>query len=210
MRYFDGFIKALNLKNMVLVLHDWGGGIGFDHAMRNQNNIRGIAFMEAVVSPFSWDDMSWPEAYLFRQMRSPSGDELMIDNNYFVEKLVPAFSGRKLSDEEMAAYRAPYLEAAHRKPTRVWPQEVPFEDGPMDNRKRIAATYEKLKASEVPLLLLLAEPGAIMKPPLVKKLRAELPRIKTEDIGPGIHYVQETQPTNVGKGVARWLTGLPA
>lgn len=207
-RYIDAFIAAMKLQDVVLVLHDWGGGIGFDHAMRNQANIRGIAFFEAVVAPSKWSSMTPPERYLFKTMRSKAGDALLMDGNYFVEKLVPALSGRKLSDREMAAYRAPYLDVAARKPARVWPQEVSFDGEPADNTSRIAATYEKLKASKVPLLLLTAEPGAIMNPDFVAKLQADLPRMQTEKIGPGLHYLQESQPTNIGKAVRAWTSKL--
>jgi haloalkane dehalogenase len=155
--------------------------------------------------------MAVPERFLFRRMRSPAGEKLMMEQNYFVEKLVPAFAGRELTDEEMAAYRAPFLEPAHRKPTRVFPQEVPFDDAePADNFARIEGTYEKLKASEVPLLLLLADPGAIMNPKVVEQLQADLPRIQIEEIGPGIHFVQESQPTAIGKAVDAWIAVLPA
>jgi len=132
-----------------------------------------------------------------------------MEQNYFVERLIPAFAGRKLSTEETAAYRAPYLEPAHRKPTRVFPQEVPFDDGvPADNFVRMNATYEKIKASDIPLLLLVADPGAIMKPEVIEQLQADLPRMRTEEIGPGMHFVQETQPTAIGRAIGNWITGL--
>ncbi len=209
-RYFDAFIEAMELEDIVFVLHDWGGGVGFDHAMRNQQNVRGVAFFEAVVTPFSWEAMSPPERYLFRQLRGESGERLMMQDNYFVERLIPAMSGRKLTDEEMAAYRAPYLEVADRKPTRVWPQEVPLDNDPSDNHARIAATYEKLKASDVPLLMLVGDPGAIMRPELVEQLQTELPRLQTDKVGPGMHYLQEAQPTAIGKAVHSWAGTLPA
>jgi haloalkane dehalogenase len=208
-RYIDAFIEAMALKDVVLVLHDWGGGVGFDHAMRHQDNIRGIAFFEAVVVTTKWSDLTPPERYLFKTMRSDAGDALLINENYFVEKLVPAFSGRALTDREMAAYRAPFLDPSSRKPARVWPQEVVFDGEPADNAARITATYEKLKASKVPLLLLTADPGAIMKPALVARLQADLPRMQTEKVGPGLHYVQESQPTNIGRAVHEWASQLP-
>ncbi|MFT4623675.1 MAG: haloalkane dehalogenase [Myxococcota bacterium] len=173
-RYFDAFIQALDLEDVVFILHDWGGGIGFDHALRNPDNVRGVAFFEAVVTPFSWGPMSPPERFLFKKLRGPAGDRLMMEDNYFVERLIPAMSGRKFTDQEMEAYRAPYAEEAHRKPTRVWPQEVPLDGDPSDNHERVAATYEKLKASRVPLLMLVGDPGAIMRPELVEQLQTEL------------------------------------
>lgn len=209
-RYFDGFVEALGLKDITLVLHDWGGGVGFDHAMHHQDNIRGIAFMEAVTMPFQWDELSAAESYLFRTLRSDDGDTLMMDENYFVERVLPAFSGRALNAEEMAHYRAPYGTRASRKPTRIWPQEVPFDDdGPADNHARIKSNYETLVASSVPLLLLTAEPGAIIKPRMVKKMRAEIPRLKIQSVGAGLHFIQESQPTAIGLAVHAWLKTLP-
>ena len=209
-QYFTAFVEALDLKGVTLVLHDWGGGVGLDYAMQHIDNVRGIALMEAVIVPFQWDDLPGAESYLFKTLRSDDGERLMMDENYFVERLIPAFSGRALTDDEMAHYRAPYATRQSRKPTRVWPQEVPFDDdGPKDNHARIKANYEKLKASDVPLLLLTAEPGVIMKPRIVKKLKAEIPRLQTESIGPGMHYIQETQPTAIGQALKRWLTTLP-
>ena len=133
----------------------------------------------------------------------------MMEQKYFVEKLVPAFAGRELSDIEMAAYQAPYLEPAFRKPTLVFPQEVPFDDGePADTYAQIENTYEKLKTSDIPLLLLVAEPGAIMKPTVIEQLQRDLPRLQTEEIGPGMHFIQETSPSAVGKAVSDWIDWL--
>ena len=209
-RYFDAFVAALELEGLVLVLHDWGGGVGMDHAMRHQDNIRGVAFFEAVVLTPDWDALSAPERYLFKRMRSPAGDDLFMEDNYFVERLIPALSGRELTEEEMEHYREPYLEPAHRKPTRVWPQEVPFGGEPAETAARLQATYEKLKVSNVPLFMLTVDPGAVMKADLVEQIRSDIPRLQTEHVGPGVHYVQETQPTAIGQAIHSWEATLPA
>lgn len=210
-RYIDAFIDELGLENVVLVLHDWGGGIGFDYAMRHQENIRGIVFMEAMVKPMRWADTNFAEKYLFETMRDEErGENLLIRDNYFVEKLIPMMAGRSMSKAEMDAYRAPYLDPAHRKPVRVWPQEIPIDGSPARNHIRITNTYEKLKASSIPLLLLIAEPGMIMKEEFVAGLKDELPRMETQEIGPGMHFIQETQPTNIGKAIANWVALLAA
>lgn len=208
-KYVEGFIETLRLENVVLVLHDWGGAIGFDYAMRNPQNVRGIVFMEALVKPMRWEDANFVEKYLFETLRDEEeGHDLIIEDNYFVEKLIPMMAGRDLSDVEMEAYRAPYLQQAHRMPVRVWPQEIPIDGIPERNHVRIAGTYEKLKKSSMPLLLLVAEPGMIMKEEFVATLKSQLPRMETKNIGSGLHYVQETQPTNVGKTAASWIASL--
>jgi len=208
-KYVDAFIEALELENIALVLHDWGGGIGFDYAMRNPENVRGIAFMEAVLRPSRWEDAPVVAKYLFGNLRDEErGYDLIVRDNYFVEKLMPMMAGRELTEDEMEHYRAPYLKESDRKPIRVWPQEIPIDGIPERTHTRIAATYERLKGSDIPLLLLVAEPGMIMSEQLVATLQAELPRLVTKKIGPGMHYVQETQPTNIGRAVANWIAEL--
>ncbi|MEM6928345.1 MAG: haloalkane dehalogenase [Myxococcota bacterium] len=209
-RYFDAFVEALQLEDVTLVLHDWGGGIGFDHAMRHQDNIRGIVFFEAVVRPSTWATTPQPARALFKRLRSDGADELLIDDNYFVEKLLPAFSGRTLSEAEMTAYRAPFTDVASRRPARVWPQEIPIDGEPADNQARMSKTYEALRASDMPLLLLTAEPGAIFTKELVETVKAEIPRLQVVPIGGGLHYLQESQPTAIGREASRFVDTLEA
>jgi len=210
-RYMEGFIEALDLENLVLVLHDWGGGIGFDYAANHAGNVRGIAFMEAVIRPSRWEDASTVGRFLFKNLRDEEvGHELIVGENYFVEKLVPMMSGRALTEEEMDHYRAPYLDPNDRKPVRVWPQEIPFDEIPERNYIRISFNYAALQQSDTPLLLLHAQPGVIMNERAVASLQQDLPRMQTVSIGPGMHYVQETQPTNIGTAIADWLVDLDA
>ena len=207
--YVEAFIESLELENILLVLHDWGGGIGFDYAMRHPENVRGIAFMEAVMRPTRWEDAGVIAKYLFTNLRDEeAGYDLVVRENYFVEKLMPMMAGRELSEQEMDYYRAPYLRESDRKPVQVWPQELPISGSPERTHTRIAATYERLKESTMPLLLLVAEPGMIMNQQSVETLERDLPRMTVKEIGPGMHYVQETQPTNIGKAIASWMMGL--
>lgn len=207
--YVEAFIEKLGLERIVLVLHDWGGGIGFDYAMRHPENVRGIAFMEAVMRPTRWEDAGAVAKYLFTNLRDEEvGYDLVVRENYFVEKLMPMMAGRDLSDREMDYYRAPYLNESDRKPVQVWPQELPISGSPERTHTRIAATYERLKESTLPLLLLVAEPGMIMNEQSVETLERDLPRMTTKEIGPGMHYVQETQPTRIGNSVASWIREL--
>ncbi len=208
-RYFDAFVEALDLHDITLVLHDWGGGIGFDHAMRNQENIRGIVFFEAVVRPSTWAETQQPARALFERMRSDAGDALLIEQNYFVEKLLPAFSGRSLGEAEMQAYRAPFVEVASRRPARVWPQEIPFDGEPADNHERMSETYEAVRKTALPLLLLTAEPGAIFTADRVADLKREIPHLETLSVGEGLHYLQETTPTAIGKAASAFVDELP-
>lgn len=208
--YLAGFIEAMALRDIVLVLHDWGGGVGTDYAARNEDNIRGIAMFEMAIKPMSLSDADFATRYLFGRMRDPEdGYEIIVEDNFFVEKLLPMMSGRILSDTEMDVYRAPYPTEESRKPVRQWPLEIPLDGEPADNTRRIGANYEWLKRADTPLFMLHADPGMIW----TKKTRAELiedlPRMQTASIGSGLHYLQEVQPTKLGTLIAEWINTLP-
>lgn len=208
-RYFQEFMRVLKLKDVTLVLHDWGGGIGFDYAANNLSNVRGVAFMEAVVRPMDWSLASPPQEYLFRRFRDPAdGHQIIAEENYFVEKLLPMLSGRELEEEVMNRYREPFPTVESRKPVAMWPRELPFLDEKRRNVDRIQENYNAIKESRIPLLLLHAEPGAIFNAEMVEIVRREIPRLKTVNVGGGIHYLQESQPTAIGRALASWMAEL--
>src|SRR5713226_9229742 len=132
-RYVDGFIEALGLRNITLVIHDWGSALGFHYARRNEGNVKGIAFMEAIVRPLTWGE--WPEQAkgMFQAFRTPgTGEQMIMDNNMFVEATLPGAMLRKLSDEEMNHYREPYPDRESRLPLWRWPNEIPIDGEPAD------------------------------------------------------------------------------
>ncbi len=204
--YFTAFVDAMQLKDVTLVVHDWGGGLGFDYAAKHADNVRGIAFMEAVVRPMDWSIASPPEKYIFGRFRDPEdGHQINAVDNYFVEKLLPMMAGRNLSKTEMDHYRSPFPTVESRKPVAMWPQELPFLDESNRNVERIGGNYKKIQESDIPLLLLHGEPGAIFKPEVVEIVKSEIPRLKTVHVGGGIHYLQESQPSKIGASVAAWI-----
>ncbi|MEO1014323.1 MAG: haloalkane dehalogenase [Pseudomonadota bacterium] len=209
--YFQGFIEVMNLKDIVLVLHDWGGGLGLDYAARHPDNVRGLAFMEAVMMPMSLKDADPAARFIFSRFRDPdAGYKINAEDNYFVEKLLPMMAGRDLSEAEMAAYRAPFPTERSRRPVAQWPFEIPLDGAPADNVKRIGDNFEWLRGADTPLLLVYAEPGMIMRPKIVDGLRRDLPRMETAFVGSGLHYIQETQPTKIGEALDDWINRLQA
>lgn len=209
--YFSGFMNAMGFKDVVLVLHDWGGGLGIDYAARHEANVRGIAMLETAMKPMSLSDADFATRYLFGRMRDPEDNhEIIAVDNYFVEKLVPMMSGRELSNKEMAAYRKPFPTVKSRKPVARWPREIPLDGVPADNTRRIGANYEWLKRADVPLLMMYADPGMIWTEQTRPQLVADLPRMKSVSVGSGLHYLQEVQPTKIGRTVAEWVKTLPA
>lgn len=208
--YLDAWFRALGLEGgapVALVVHDWGSALGFDWARRHPERVRGIAYMEAIVTPLTWDD--WPESArgLFRAMRSPAGEDLVLERNVFVERILPASIRRRLSEEEMAAYREPFAEPGEgRRPVLTWPREIPIDGEPADVDGLVRRYEEWLAASPVPKLFVNADPGSI----LVGRPREVCRRWpnQTEVTVPGIHFVQEDSAEAIGAALRDWYLRL--
>ena len=203
-RYLDGLLETLDLGDRVtFVVHDWGSALGFDWANRNRDRVAGIAYMEAIVQPVTWD--AWPEEArgIFEGFRSDAGEELVIEQNLFVEAVLPASIMRELSTEEHDEYRRPFLEPQHRRPTLTWPREIPIEGEPADVTEIVASYGEWLPTSGIPKLFINAEPGAILTGPQREFCRSW--DNQSEVTVPGIHFIQEDAPDEIGAAVADWL-----
>ena len=207
-RYLDGLLDQLDLgPRVTYVIHDWGSALGFDRAFRHQDSVLGIAYMEAIVKPMSWDD--WPEAAagIFRGFRSEAGEEMVIEKNLFVEAVLPGSIIRTLDDAEMAVYRAPYVDGGEsRRPTLTWPRQIPLDGEPADVTAIVAAYAEWLSSSEVPKLLINAEPGAILNGPQLDFCRTFPNQTEVEVVGN--HFCQEDSPDEIGGAIAQWRRGL--
>ena len=207
--YIEGFIETLGLKNITLVVHDWGSGIGFHYTAQHPENVRAIAFMEAILQTARWADFPSDFRMGFKLMRTPFIGWLMVSvMNGFVEQILPKATVRKLTDEEMAHYRAPYPTVRSRKPARQWPCEIPIEGKPADVTAAVKAYNQKLQESDIPKLLFYAHPGGLISKRTVEWCREHLPNFTAIDIGKGIHYVQEDNPHGIGEGLRAWFLGL--
>lgn len=204
-RYLDAFLEQLGIESGVtLVLHDWGSALGFDWANRHRDAISGIAYMEAIVCPVSWDDWPEPSRPIFHAMRSPAGDEIVLEKNVFVERILPGSISRRLSDEEMDEYRRPFQAPGEdRRPTLTWPREIPIDREPADVAAIVDDYGRWLSTSEIPKLFIDAEPGAILVGPQREFCRA-WPN-QTEVSVKGIHFIQEDSPDEIGTALARWI-----
>ena len=207
-RHLDAFLEAVGVNDKVtFVVHDWGSALGFDWANRNRHAVKGLAYMEAIVQPLTWTQ--WPEAALqiFQGFRSINGESMILTHNLFIERVLPGSIKRKLTDEEMAEYRRPFLEPGEgRRPTLTWPREIPIEGKPEDVTEIVGNYAVWLRQSPIPKLFVNANPGAI----LVGEQR-EFCRTwpnQTEVTVPGIHFVQEDAPDEIGQAIANWLRTL--
>jgi haloalkane dehalogenase len=195
-RYVDGFIEALGLRNITFVVYDWGSALAFHYARRHQDNVKGLAFMEAIVRPLTWDE--WPEQarQMFQAFRKPGvGENMILERNAFVEQVLPGAILRKLSDEEMDRYREPYPDPVSRRPTWRWPNEIPVDGEPPDVVEAAQAYADWMGES-------------IIGEPLLEWCRSNVRNLKTVDIGAGVHFLPEDRPHEIGEAIAEWYRGL--
>ncbi len=207
-KFLDGLLETLGVtENVTFVIHDWGSALGFDWGNRHRNSVKGFAYMEAIVRPLSWDD--WPELgrQLFQGLRSPAGESMVLENNVFVERVLPGSVLRKMTEAEMEIYQKPYLEPGEgRRPTLTWPREIPLAGEPKDVVEIVEAYARWLSTSEIPKLFINADPGAILNGPQREFCRA-WPN-QTEVTVAGNHFLQEDSPDEIGQAVSAWLKGL--
>ncbi len=204
-RYLDGLLGALGIDDEVtFVVHDWGSALGFDWANRHRGAVAGIAYMEAIVRPMRWDDWPPQARAIFEGLRSPAGEEMVLEKNLFVEAILPASVIRPLTNDEMAEYRRPYLEAGEsRRPTLTWPRQIPLDGEPPDVDEIVAAYADWLSGSDLPKLLVVAEPGAILTGPQLEFCRS-WPNQREVTVA-GNHFVQEDSPDEIGAAIASWI-----
>ncbi|HEY6942285.1 haloalkane dehalogenase [Dokdonella sp.] len=208
-RYLDAWFDALGLeRDIVLVLHDWGSALGFHRARRHARQVQGIAYMEALVQPRRWDDFPAARAGLFRALRSPDGERLALDDNFFVETVLPKSVLRPLSDAEMAAYRTPTASAPARLQTLLWARELPIDGAPADVDAIVAEYADWLAHDEVPKLFVNAEPGALLTG-RAREVCRTWPNQREVTV-PGIHYLQEDSPAPIGTALAAFVRELRA
>ena len=204
-RYFDGALDALGVANDVtLVLHDWGSALGFDWARRHADAVKGICYMESIVQPMSWEQWPAAAAGVFKGFRSPAGEEMALEKNVFVERVLPGSILRKLTDEEMNVYRRPFATPGEdRRPTLTWPRQIPLGGEPADVVAVVRRYADFLARSPVPKLFVNADPGAI----LIGEQR-EFCRTwpnQREVTVKGNHFLQEDSPEEIAAAIAQWL-----
>jgi haloalkane dehalogenase len=203
-------LETLGVRSRVtLVVHDWGSALGFDWANRHRDAVAGIAYMEAIVMPLTWDQ--WPRAVkpVFQGFRSPAGEKMVLEQNAFVEQVLPGAVMRKLGEAEMEVYRRPFARPGEdRRPTLTWPREIPIDGEPADVVEIVEAYGRWLRESPVPKLFVDAEPGAILRG-AARDFCRSWPNQAEVRVG-GIHFIQEDSPDEIGQAIARWLESLRA
>jgi haloalkane dehalogenase len=205
-RYLDEVLDQLDIGDRVtLVIHDWGSALGFDWANRHRDRVAGIAYMEGIVRPLTWDE--WPESArgIFQGMRSDAGEGIVLDKNLFIEAILPSSILRTLSGEEMDEYRRPFVAGGEdRRPMLTWPRQIPLDGEPADVVARAEAYAAWLATSEVPKLFINADPGSILTGAQREFCRS-WPN-QTEVTVAGLHFIQEDSAEAIGLAVADWFS----
>ena len=207
MAYIDALLAALDLTNLTLVTHDWGVVLGLAYARRHPERVKAIALMEGHIHPIErWADFDAGSEAMFKQLRTESrGRELVIEQNFFIETILPAGTQRVLTQTEMESYRAPYRDKHARLPLWRWANEIPIEGHPADVHAIVADNQAYLATADIPLLLAYAEPGAVIQAAEVDWCRRSCRSLTTVNLGSGIHFLPEDHPDTIGIAIAHWL-----
>jgi haloalkane dehalogenase len=206
-RYLDAWFDALNLtSNVTLVIHDWGSALGFNRAARYPEQIKAIAYMEAIVMPLRWEDFGLVGGGIFQALRSEKGERMVLDENFFVETILPRSIIRKLSVQEMESYRAPFLARETRLPTLTWPRQIPIEGDPADVTAIVESYGKAMSQSALPKLLIVAEPGVLIKGRVLEFCRTWPNQIEVSVTGR--HFLQEDSPDEIGRALQEFVKSV--
>ena len=205
-RYLDGWLDAVVPDGPVaLVVHDWGGPLGFRWA-RTTGRVRSVAYMETIIRPMRRDEWPEPIRRIFAGMRSAAGEEMVLEKNVFVERILPGSVLRTLGEDEMAEYRRPFAAPGEdRRPTLSWPRQIPLDGEPADAVEIVDRNWAWLQGSDMPKLLVSAEPGAILTGPMLESARGL--SNQREITVTGSHFIQEDSGAEIGSAVREWLAG---
>jgi haloalkane dehalogenase len=205
-RYLDAFIAEAGIASAYIVAQDWGTALAFHLAARNPGFMRGLAFMEFIRPMATWDEFPAAARETFQKFRTPGvGEKMILEGNAFVERVLPGSIKRKLTDDEMAVYRAPFPTPESRRPTWRFPNELPIAGEPANLYSALVEAHAAMSRSSYPKLLFVGDPGALVSPAFAESFAKGLKNCGVVSLGPGAHYLQEDHPEAIGKSVAEWI-----
>ena len=208
-RYVDAFLAESGISSAYVVAQDWGTALAFHLAARKPEFVRGLAFMEFIWPMPTWDDFHAAGREIFRNFRTPGiGEKMILEGNAFVEQILPGATIRKLTDDEMAAYRAPFPTPESRRPTWRFPNELPIAGEPADVYSAMLEAHAALSQSSYPKLLFVGDPGVLVSPAFAEEFAKGLRNCSVVHLGSGAHYLQEDHPQAIGANIKQWLTDL--
>ncbi|AZQ61145.1 haloalkane dehalogenase [Flammeovirga pectinis] len=205
--YLEKLIETMELKNIVLVLHDWGSGLGFNYFANHSKNVKAIAFMEGIIQDIG---TFFPKENIdfFNELRGPNGWKMIAEDNMFLNNVLPTWVARDLTTEELAAYKEPFQTVESRKPIWKFVSQVPLNGKPELTAAIVKNYREKLAESPLPKLFLYAEPGAFMPKPVRDWIIENIPNLEAVNIGNGVHFIQEDNPELIGEKIKEFVLKL--
>src|SRR5882672_7277169 len=208
-RYLDAFLANAGISSAFVIAHDWGTSLAFHLAARRPEFIRGLAFMEFLWPMPTWDNFPASARETFQKFRTPGmGEKMILEGNAFVEGVLPGATARKLTDEEMSVYRAPFPTPESRRPTWRFPNELPIAGEPADVNSTLEKAHRALAQSSYPKLLFAGNPGALVSPAFAESFAKGLKNCRVVHLSSGIHYLQEDNAEVIGATVNEWLIDL--
>jgi haloalkane dehalogenase len=220
LQFFNDFVAEKDLKNMTLVIHDWGSAIGFDYAMRHEDNVKAVVFMEMIYKNYpNWQTFPEPDApELVRQnfkafregypSKASFGYRQIVENNVFIDVLTPTITGRTVTEAEMVQLRQPFTEPRSREAIWRWVNEIPIEGQPKYTSQVVERYHVWLQQTNLPKLFIYTVPGMIITQDSAQWIETHLKNLTAVNIGPGLHYPHETNPDLVGRTIAQWYHRL--
>lgn len=205
--YLETLIVQLALKDIILVLHDWGSGLGFNYFANHPENVKAISFMEGIIQDIGTYFDKDTQAF-FSQLRGENGYKMIAEDNIFLNDVLPTWVVRELTPEEHAAYKAPFQTVESRKPIWKWVSQVPFHVKPELTSAIVKNYREKLQQSNIPKLYFYAEPGAFMPEPVRNWIIENIPNMEVVNIGKGTHFIQEDNPELIGSKLKGWVSNF--
>lgn len=207
-RYLDAFLQAMDIPSAFLVAQDWGTALSFELAARRPDFVRGLAFMEFIRPMTSWEDFHQLAAAreLFQKFRTRGiGEKLILEDNVFIERVLPGSIMRQLSEAELDVYRAPFDKPETRRPVWRFPNELPVAGEPADVWAILEKAHAALRDSHYPKMLFVGDPGALVSPDFARRFASSLNNCEVVPVGAGAHYLQEDHPAAIASGVKRLI-----
>lgn len=205
-RYLDAFLEQMGIPSAYVVAQDWGSALAFHLAARKPDFIRGLAFMEFIRPMPTWNDFHPDQIETFQRFRTPGvGEEMILDQNLFIEGVLPGATARAFSEEEMSVYRAPFETRESRRPVWRFPNELPIAGEPVDVYRLMEVAHRALIESSYPKLLFVGNPGALISPAFAREFAKKLRNCSLVELSSGLHYLQEDHPDVIGANIKEWL-----
>ena len=206
--YLIALMDELDLgDNIHLIIHDWGSAMGFQFARENQDRIKSITYMEAIVMPLTWDQWPDPATKIFGLFRSEAGEELVQEKNFFVERILLADSSTGYTEEEKSEYIRPFINPGEdRRPTLTWPRQIPLDGEPSEVVEEVRLNAEFHKESDIPKLFINADPGSILIGDQREFARSW--KNQTEITVSGNHFIQEDSSEEIGAALRNFVKSL--